>query len=63
MSSNLKTVIMLTLLYVFGSTQALSDELTIINEVKLKKLIDSKNRHETSGISFLNNKFYEIISL
>ncbi len=60
MSSNLKTVLMLTLLYIFWSTQAQSDELTIINEVKLKKLIDSKNRHEASGISFLNNKFYVV---
>lgn len=60
MLSNLKTVITLTFLYVFGSTQSLSDELTIINEVKLKKVIDSKSRHEASGVSFLNNKFYVV---
>ena len=58
MSNSLKTVIILTALLCFGTTQSLSDELTIINEIKLKKVIDSHYRHEASGVSFLNDHFY-----
>ena len=55
-----KTITLLTILLFFGTSHSLSDELTIINEVKLKKLLDSKNRHEASGVSFLNNTFYVV---
>ncbi|MGB6019328.1 MAG: hypothetical protein WBF77_07000 [Sulfurimonadaceae bacterium] len=63
MLSKLKTVTILTALLFFGTTQSISDELKIVNEVKFKKIIDSKNemdRYEASGVSFLNDKFYVV---
>lgn len=62
MSSKLKTVILAAILF-FVTTQSLGDELTILNEVKFKKIINSKNKmdkYEASGVSFVNGKFYVV---
>ncbi len=63
MLKKLKAVTLITALLLFGTTQSLSDELKIVDEVKFKKIIDKKNemnRYEASGVSFVNDKFYVV---
>ena len=61
MLKKLKTVTLITALLFFETTQSLSDELKIVDEVKFKKIIDKKNemnKYEASGVSFVKDKFY-----
>lgn len=58
MPESLKKLLILTAFLGFGTIQSLSDELTIIDEIKLKKVINSSHTHEASGVSYLNNHFY-----
>ncbi len=63
MLKKLKTVTLITALLFFGTTQSLSDELKIVDEVKFKKIIDKKNemdKYEASGVSFVKEKFYVV---
>ncbi|MDA3947085.1 MAG: hypothetical protein PF439_10460 [Helicobacteraceae bacterium] len=62
MLSKLKTVILAAILF-FATTQSLSNELNIVNEVTFEKIIDGKNKidkYEASGVHFVDDKFYVV---